>query len=74
MIKKRKKRKLKSKIMNPINVVLMISSVLASYSVVALSNSSIDLRFRRSKGDSLALSANRVAIAFEEYNAKRFIP
>jgi hypothetical protein len=74
MIKKIKKRKSKKKILNLANIMIMACSILAGYSAVALSNSTQDLQFRPSKTDLLVSSADRIAIAFEQYNEKRFTP
>jgi len=73
MMRKKIKRRLRKKLFSSINVLIAVCSVLTSYSVVTFSNSFRDLPVRESELDNLASSAHRIAIAFEQYNQKRFI-
>ncbi len=73
-MRKKKKRKLTKKIFRLSNAFIIVCSILASYSVVVLSNAYADLPYRQSKLDNLVSSTNRIAIAFEQYNEKRFTP
>ncbi len=63
---------MKRRIFNGANVVIVMCSLFVSYGIVALSNSYRHLQFKESKFDSLAFSAHRVAVAFEDYNDQRF--
>jgi len=74
MMRKKIKKKFKQRVLNLTNALMVVSSILVGYSAVTLSDASQNLKFRESNISTLTTSASRIAVAFEQYNGKRFRP